>query len=64
MMFCLQKMKPIFKRLFNKPNKTEFVKDAFHEAIINGKNFEKLKRKKEGTKCSPVYHFEIEAKAI
>ena len=51
-----------FERLFNTPNKTEFVKDAFHEAIINGSNLEKLKDKKEGTKCSPVYRFEIEAK--
>ena len=64
MMFFLQKMKPILKDFFNKPNETEFVKDAFHEAIINGTNFQKLKDKKEGTKCAPVYHFELEAKAI
>ncbi len=51
-----------FQRLFNKPNDTEFVKDAFHEAIINGKGFQKLKEKKNGTKCAPVYHFEIEPK--
>ena len=51
-----------FQRLFNKPNTTEFVKDAFHEAIIHGTNFEKLKDKKNGTKCTPVYHFDIESK--
>ncbi len=53
-----------FQRLFNKPNTTEFVKDAFHEAIINGKGFQKLKEKKNGTKCAPVYYFEIESKEI
>lgn len=51
-----------FQRLFNRPNSEEFLKDAFHEAIIHGTNFEKLKDKKQGTKCSPVYHFDIEAK--
>ena len=50
-----------FEKLFNKPNNNEFVKDAFHEAIINGKNHEKLKDKKEGTKFSPVYCYEIKA---
>ena len=52
-----------FQRLFNKPNKTEFVKDAFHDAIINGFNYQKLKDKKSGTKCAPVYYFEIEPKS-
>ncbi len=51
-----------FLRLFNKPNSTEFVKDAFHEAIIHGTGFQKLKDKKNGTKCAPVYYFEIESK--
>ena len=51
-----------FERLFNTPNKSEFVKDAFHDAIINGKNIDNLRDKKEGTKCSPVYNFQIEAK--
>ena len=51
-----------FERLYNRENKTEFVKDAFHEAIINGKNYEKLLEKKQGTKFSPVYHYEIKAK--
>ena len=47
-----------FEKLFNRENKTEFVKDAFHEAIIDGKNYEKLKQKKEGTKFSPVYYYD------
>ena len=51
-----------FEKLFDKPNKSEFVKDAFHEAIIHGTDMQKLKDKKEGTKCSPVYYFEIEPK--
>ncbi|MEO8415993.1 MAG: glucosidase [Ginsengibacter sp.] len=50
-----------FEKLFNQPNKTEFVKDAFHEAIINGKNHERLREKKQGTKFSPVYYFDIKA---
>jgi Glycosyl hydrolase family 63 C-terminal domain len=51
-----------FERLFNRKNETEFVKDAFHEAIINGKNVERLLQKKQGTKFSPVYKFEIKGK--
>ncbi len=51
-----------FQKLFNKPNTSEFVKDAFHDAIIKGTNYEKLKEKKYGTKCSPVYKFDIDSK--
>ena len=51
-----------FERLFQKPNQNEYVKDDFHDAIINGKNYQKVKNKKEGTKCAPVYHLEIEPK--
>src|SRR5450631_4187383 len=51
-----------FERLFNSENKTEFVKDAFHDAIINGKNREKLQEKKDGTKVSPVYYYDIKGK--
>lgn len=51
-----------FQRLYNKPNKSEFLKDAFHEAVIDGTDFQKLKDKKEGTKCAPVYHLKIESK--
>ncbi|MES2645658.1 MAG: glucosidase [Bacteroidota bacterium] len=42
-------------------NKTPFVKDAFHDAIINKKNVELLKNKKSGTKFSPVYHCRVAA---
>lgn len=51
-----------YEKLFQKPNVCEFVKDAFHDAIIQNKNLQALKDKKEGTKCSPVYRFNIEAK--
>ncbi len=49
------------EKLFSKPNGTEFVKDAFHDALIEGKNVELLKSQKEGTKFSPVYECNIEA---
>lgn len=49
-----------FKKLFNRDNHTEFVKDAFHDAIIDGKNIQRLKEKNEGTKFSPVYQLDIE----
>lgn len=48
------------ERLFNKPNETEFVKDAFHDAIIKGKNYQELILKNEGTKCAVVYQQVIE----
>ena len=48
------------ERLFDRPNESAFVKDAFHDAIINGEKLEELKNKKEGTKCAPVYHFDID----
>ena len=51
-----------FERLYNRPNETEFVKDAFHEAIIDGKNHQRLSEKKTGTKFSPVYYCEIKAR--
>ncbi|MEO6230784.1 MAG: glucosidase [Ferruginibacter sp.] len=41
------------------PNKTPFVKDAFHDALINGINRKKLRIKKEGTKFAPVYELNI-----
>ena len=49
-----------FKKLFNRPNEVPFVKDAFHDAIIKGKDRQILKDKKRGSKCSPVYHLELE----
>jgi len=41
------------------PNKTPFVKDAFHDAVINKTNLEALKQKRSGTKFAPVYHYNI-----
>lgn len=49
-----------FHKLFGLPNKSEFLKDAFHEAIIGNKNLKALQEKKNGTKFSPVYHLAIE----
>src|SRR3984957_11866487 len=41
------------------PNKTPFVKDAFHDAVIHRKNLELLKQKKNGTKFAPVYQYAL-----
>ena len=43
------------EKLFNRPNVTPFVKDIFHDAVIQNKNITDLQKKKQGTKCSPVY---------
>ena len=50
-----------FQTLFGTPNKSEFVKDAFHEAIIENKNIDELREKKQGTKFCAVYDLNIEA---
>ncbi|MCZ2460452.1 MAG: glucosidase [Chitinophagales bacterium] len=47
-------------RLYNTPNESPFVKDAFHEAVITN-HFELFNEKKSGTKCSPLYRLNIEA---
>ncbi len=41
------------------PNQGIFVKDAFHDAIIKGKNLPELSKRKQGTKFSPVYKMKI-----
>lgn len=46
------------ERLFGSPNPSPFVKDAFHEVIINGNN-DLLAGKTYGTKFSPVYTMEL-----
>src|SRR6185312_14348469 len=51
-----------FERLFQKPNDSELLQHRYHHANIIGKNYQNLKDKKEGTKCAPVYHLEIESK--
>ncbi|MET0244445.1 MAG: glucosidase, partial [Flavitalea sp.] len=48
------------EKVSNTPNETPFVKDAFHDAIINKKNLAELRAKKSGTKFSPVYEHTIE----
>lgn len=48
-----------FRRLFGQANVCEHVKDAFHDAIITGKDFDALREKKKGTKCAPVYRSDI-----
>jgi hypothetical protein len=50
-----------FQKLFDRPNAFEFVKDAFHDAIVENKNREALRAKKSGTKFAPVYELNIEA---
>lgn len=45
------------------PNKSIFVKDAFNDAIIGGKNVNELTARKAGTKVSPVYQLKINAGA-
>jgi len=50
-----------FEKLFKKPNGFDFVKDAFHESIIENKNTAALRAKREGTKFSPVYKLSIPA---
>jgi hypothetical protein len=47
------------ERLFDQPNEDIFVKDAFHDAIVNKKNVKELSNRKTGTKFSPVYKMKI-----
>lgn len=47
------------KKLFDKENITEFTKDAFHEAIIDNRNRDLLREKKQGTKFAAVYELNI-----
>ena len=46
------------ERLFGVPNRSPFVKDAFHEAVIT-RRYEPCNKKVTGTKGAAVYHFEI-----
>ncbi len=50
------------EKLTGRPNSNIFVKDAFHDAVINGKNVAALREIKKGTKCSPVYKRNVAAK--
>jgi hypothetical protein len=49
-------------KIFGIKNETPFVKDAFHEAVINN-DFSVFKDKTSGTKFSPVYAVNVEAGA-
>jgi hypothetical protein len=47
------------ERLFNSPNKSAFVKDAFHKAVINN-DYDFIKDKHTGTKAAPLYSIHVE----
>lgn len=47
------------ERLYNVPNHTPFVKDLFHDAVITD-NFEAFTNISTGTKCAPLYRFNVQ----
>jgi hypothetical protein len=49
------------KKLSGVTNKTPFVKDAFHDAIINRKRVKALRQNTSGTKFAPIYDYDIAA---
>ncbi|MBX2921747.1 MAG: glucosidase [Chitinophagaceae bacterium] len=51
------------ERISGKPNQSIFVKDAFHDAVIEEKNVTELRQNKSGTKFSPVYKLKVPAGA-
>ena len=50
------------ERLYQTSNESPFVKDAFHDAVLKN-DFKLFENKKSGTKCSPVFSFNIEPSA-
>jgi len=50
------------ERLYGQPNPLPYVKDAFHTAVT-ANNFDWLSQKKEGTKCTPMYEFNIDGQS-
>jgi hypothetical protein len=48
------------ERLFGTPNADVFVKDLFHQVIIDG-DYDLAKDRKHGTKFAPVFHGNVEA---
>jgi hypothetical protein len=46
------------ERLFNLPNNSPFVKDSFHDAVVNN-NFDMFSGKNNGTKCAAVYKYTL-----
>ncbi|MBX9782290.1 MAG: glucosidase [Chitinophagaceae bacterium] len=49
------------EKLNGTPNASIFVKDAFHDAVIHAKNIKKLRDKKTGTKCAPLYQLHLKS---
>ncbi len=49
------------EKVNGKPNESIFVKDAFHDAVIRGENKAALRKRKQGTKFSPVYNLTVPA---
>ena len=49
------------QKVTGEANESIFVKDAFHDAIVNKENLAALRKRKSGTKFSPVYNLSIEA---
>jgi hypothetical protein len=47
-------------KLYGQPNKTEFVKDTFHDAVIHSR-YERVAENTRGTKLAPMYEFNLEA---
>ncbi|HET9429925.1 MAG TPA: glucosidase, partial [Chitinophagaceae bacterium] len=43
------------------PNKTIFVKDAFHDAVIEGRNLDEITTRGTGTKFAPLYKLKVPA---
>lgn len=52
-----------FQKVNEKPNASPFTKEAFHKAIIKGEGLAELRKKKSGTKFSPVYKYKIEGQS-
>jgi hypothetical protein len=46
--------------LHGKSSRTPFTKDAFHRVIVDGENPRRFRKRKEGTKCAPVYRLSLE----
>jgi hypothetical protein len=47
------------KKVTGETNPTPFVKDAFHNVVINKKNIGALRKRNYGTKFAPVYDYDI-----
>ena len=48
------------EKLYGQPNKSEFVKDAFHDAVIHSR-YDALAGNPAGTKLAPMYEFNLAA---